>query len=116
MKILISDKMSDKVEDVLKSKRKQLVSWLKASRIGWEVNFKDPNLYPPKWKETWFKGTGRSIDNEIYFNNAQKPIMESPNGIFSMSEDDIAKNLEAIGRVGIRGKREMFDTSLLEEI
>ena len=42
--------------------------------------------------------------------------MESPNGIFSMSEDDIAKNLEAIGRVGIRGKREMFDTSLLEEI
>ena len=103
-------------EDVLKSKRKQLVSWLKASRKGWEVNFKDPNLYPPKWKETWFKGTGRSIDNEIYFNNAQKPIMESPNGIFSMSEDDIAKNLEAIGRVGIRGKREMFDTSLLEEI
>ena len=52
----------------------------------------------------------------IYFNNAQKPIMESPNGIFSMSEDDIAKNLEAIGRVGIKGKREMFDTSLLEEI
>ena len=42
--------------------------------------------------------------------------MESPYGIFSMSEDDIAKNLEAIGRVGIRGKREMFDTSLLEEI
>lgn len=103
-------------EDVLKSKRKQLVSWLKTSRRGWEVNFKDPNLYPPKWKDTWFKGTGRSIENEIYFNNAQKPIMESPNGIFSMSEDDIAKNLEAIGRVGIKGKREMFDTSLLEEI
>jgi hypothetical protein len=24
-------------------------------------NFKDPAAYPPKFAETWFKGTGRSV-------------------------------------------------------
>ena len=69
-----------------------------------------------KWENTWFKGTGRSIENEIYFNTAQKPLIESPNGIFSMSEESIAANLEALSKVGIKGTREMFDTTLLAEL
>jgi hypothetical protein len=103
-------------EDTLKAKRKELVSWLKASRKGWEENFKDPNGWPPKFADTWFKGTGRTIENEIFFNNAQKPLIETPNGILSMSEESIAKNIEALGQVGIKATKDMFDTSLLAEI
>ncbi len=103
-------------EDTLASKRKELVSWLRASRKGWEENLKDPAVYPPKFADTWFKGTGRSIDNEIYFNTAQKPLVESPNGILSMSEDGIAKTIDALSQVGIKAKRDMFDTTLLEEV
>jgi hypothetical protein len=33
-----------------------------------------------------------------------------------MSEDDIEANLSALGQVGIVGSRDMFDTTLLEEI
>ncbi len=33
---------------------------------GLGENFKDPAAYPPKYAETWFKGTGRTIENEIY--------------------------------------------------
>lgn len=103
-------------EEALAAKRKELVAWLRASRKGWAENLADPTVYPPQWADTWFKGTGRSIENEVFFNTAQKPIIESPNGIFSMSEEDIQKNLDALAAVGIKGTREMFDTTLLEEI
>ena len=103
-------------EDTLKAKRKELVAWLKASRKGWEENLKDPAAYPSKFAETWFKGTGRSIENEVYFNTAQKPLMEATGGIFSMSEEAIAANIEALAAVGIVATRDMFDTTLLEEI
>lgn len=103
-------------EEVLASKRAELVSWLRASRRGWDENFIDTTVYPPKFADTWFKGTGRSIENEIFFNEAQKPLMEAEGGIFSMSEEAIAKNIEALAKVGIKGTRDMFDTTLLEEI
>ncbi len=103
-------------EETLKTKRKELVSFLRASRKGWEENFKDPSAYPPKFADSWFKGTGRSIDNELYFNNAQKPLIEAEGGIFSMSEEAIEANIKALAEVGISAKREHFDTTLLEEI
>ncbi|MBP9183201.1 MAG: ABC transporter substrate-binding protein [Fuscovulum sp.] len=103
-------------EETLAAKRAELVAWLRASRKGWEENLADPAAYPPQWAETWFKGTGRTIENEVFFNTAQKPIIESAGGIFSMSEEDIAKNLAALKAVGIEGTRDMFDTTLLAEI
>ena len=103
-------------EETLTSKRAELVAWLRASRKGWEANFKDPNGWPPKWADTWFAGTGRSIENEIFFNNAQQPLMESPAGYMGMTEEGIEANLRALAEVGIKGTRDMFDTTLLEEI
>ena len=103
-------------EDTLKAKRKELVSWLRASRKGWEENCKDPNAYPPKFADSWFKGTGRSIENELFFNNAQKPLIESSAGILSMTDEAIEKNIEALSQVGIKATRDMFDTSLLAEV
>ncbi|MDB5587976.1 MAG: myristoyl transferase [Devosia sp.] len=102
--------------DVLASKRRELVAFLRASRQGWDDNLADPAALPPTFAETWFKGTGRSIENEVYFNTAQKPLIEASGGIFSMSEDSIAANIEALAAVGINATREMFDTTLLEEI
>lgn len=103
-------------EETLKSKRKEIVSFLRASRKGWEENLKDPAAYPPTFAETWFKGTGRTIENEVFFNTAQKPLIEAEGGIFSMSEEAIAKNIEALAAVGVAATRDMFDTTVLEEI
>jgi len=83
---------------------------------GWDENLKDPAAYPPKFIDSWFKGTGRSVENEVYFNTAQKPLIESPHGIFSMSEEAIEKTIAALGTIGIAAKRDHFDTTLLEEI
>ncbi len=103
-------------EDTLKAKRKELVAWLRASRKGWTDNLADPTVWPPKFADTWYKGTGRTIENEVYFNTAQKPLIEHPKGVFTMDEDGIAKNVEALNLIGIKATKDMFDASLLEEI
>lgn len=103
-------------EETLATKRAELVKWLRASRRGWDENFQDTALWPPRWETTHFAGTGRSIANELYFNQAQQPLMETEGGIFAMTEEGIAANIEALAAVGIVGTREMFDTTLLEEI
>jgi ABC-type nitrate/sulfonate/bicarbonate transport system substrate-binding protein len=103
-------------EEVLNTKRAELVAWLRASRKGWVENNADTTLWPAKWADTHFAGTGRSIANEEFFNEAQKPLMEHPDGIFAMTEEGIEANLSALREVGIEGTRDMFDTTLLEEI
>ena len=103
-------------EEVLAEKRSELVGWLRASRRGWETNYTDPDGWPPKLADTWFDGTGRTIANEVFFNNAQRPLMETESGFFAMTEEGIEANLAALAEVGIEGTREMFDTTLLEEV
>lgn len=103
-------------EETLAAKRKELVAFLKASRKGWDDNLADPAVWPPKFADTWFKGTGRTIENEIFFNTAQKPLIETPKGIFFMDEDGIQKNIDALAAIGIAATEEMFDTSLLEDM
>lgn len=103
-------------EETLATKRAELVKWLRASRKGWDAVFADPEGYPKRFADTWFKGTGRTIENEIYFTKAEKPIIESPKGVFALTEDGIAKNIEALGRVGIKATPAMFDTTLLAEV
>jgi ABC-type nitrate/sulfonate/bicarbonate transport system substrate-binding protein len=103
-------------KDELKNNRAALVSWLRASRKGWEENFKDPAVYPPTFANSYFKGTGRTTANEVFFNKAQKPLIEAPGGIFSMTEEGIDANLKALADIGIKGTRKMFDTTLLQEI
>nr|HMN84576.1 ABC transporter substrate-binding protein [Bauldia sp.] len=103
-------------DDVLKSKRKELVGWLRASRKGWDDALADPAVWPPKFADTWFKGTGRTVANEVFFNTAQKPLIENPKGILFMDDDGIEKNIAALGAIGIKATKEMFDTSLLAEI
>jgi ABC-type nitrate/sulfonate/bicarbonate transport system substrate-binding protein len=102
--------------DTLKAKRAQLVKFLRASRVGWAENFKDPKKYPPICQETWFKGNGSSLAAEIYFNTMQQGLMYQPKGLFTMTEEDIARNLDGLARLGLKGNRDMFDTTVLAEV
>jgi ABC-type nitrate/sulfonate/bicarbonate transport system substrate-binding protein len=103
-------------EDTLKSKRAQIVKFLRASRKGWAENEKDLEKYPKLYQDTWFKGNGSTLEAEIYHNKAQIPLMDSPKGLFFMDADGIQRNLDALAKVGVKGKADMFDTSILSEI
>jgi ABC-type nitrate/sulfonate/bicarbonate transport system substrate-binding protein len=100
-------------EEFLAANRPLLVRWLKASRAAWVENFKDPAKYPAQFKQSWFSGTGRATENDIYTNTADKPLIDTPGGIFSMSDAGIGANVGYLKSVGIAADRSMFDTSLL---
>ncbi len=69
-------------EEFLAANRPLLTRWLRASRMGWTENFKDPAKYPKDFKNSWFSGTGRATANDIYTNTANQPLIDTPNGIF----------------------------------
>jgi ABC-type nitrate/sulfonate/bicarbonate transport system substrate-binding protein len=102
--------------DTLATKRAQLVKFLSASRKGWHENYVDPEKYPPLYHETWFKGAGSTIGAETYYNTMQKALMDHPNGFFALSADAIDRNIEALGRLGVNARRDMFDSSVLAEL
>ncbi|MEU6645050.1 ABC transporter substrate-binding protein [Saccharomonospora sp. NPDC046836] len=102
--------------DVLQNKRETLVAWLRASREGWQRNFADPTAFPPRYADSWFKGTGRTIDNEIYFNEHSKPLIEAGGGVFAMSEQAIADCVDSLKQLGLAATPEMFDASLIAEL
>lgn len=103
-------------EEFLAANRALLVKWLRASRQGWVENFRDPARYPRQFKNSWFSGTGRATENDIFTNNADRPLMEAPGGIFSMTEEGIAANIRYLKSIGVAAERSMFDTTLLQEI
>jgi ABC-type nitrate/sulfonate/bicarbonate transport system substrate-binding protein len=103
-------------EEFLAANRPLLVRWLRASRQGWAENFKDPAKYPKLFQESFFKGTGRSVANDIFGSTSEKPLIDTPSGIFSMSEESIAANIKYLKSIGIAADRSMFDTTLLEKI
>jgi ABC-type nitrate/sulfonate/bicarbonate transport system substrate-binding protein len=103
-------------EEFLAANRPLLVRWLRASRQGWTENFKDTAKYPTQFKNSWFSGTGRATQNDIYTNTADKPLIETPHGILSMTEDGIAANIRYLKSTGVMADRSMFDTTLLENV
>ena len=103
-------------EQTLKTKREALVKFLRASRAGWVENFKNPAVYPPKFAQSYFKGAGRTMDNFLYTNAADKPLIDTPVGIFAMTPDGVAANIKALAAIGITAKPDYFDTSLLAEL
>jgi ABC-type nitrate/sulfonate/bicarbonate transport system substrate-binding protein len=103
-------------KQTLQKRRKDVIAWLRASRAGWAENFKDTAAYPPKFIPSYFKGTGRTVQNEIYFNNAQKPLIQTSAGIFFMTEEGINDNIQSLEQVGIKATRQMFDTDVMKEV
>ena len=45
-----------------------------------------------------------------------KPLIETPAGIFTMTDEGIDQNLHYLNTVGIKATKDMFDTSLVAEI
>ncbi len=104
--VVVRDEMLDTHHDLL-------AAWLRASRRGWEDNFSDPGKYPVQFMNSYFKGTGRTSENEVYYNTAQKPLIETPAGIYTMTEESIRNNINSLDAVGIKATRNMFVTDLI---
>ena len=88
---------------------------LRASRKGWEENLKDPTAYPPKFAETWFKGTG-PLDRErgLLQHRAEAADRAAGRHLLDDRGGDRRRTSTRSAQVGIKATRDMFDTTLLD--
>ncbi|MCW2874825.1 ABC transporter substrate-binding protein [Actinacidiphila oryziradicis] len=107
-------------EDTLKNHRSELVDFMRASILGWQYNIANPSYVLPLITNKYGKPLGLSTNSQKFQNAAQIPLMQSAatkaNGLFWMSDADIAVNLETITKAGIKADKAIFDTSILAEV
>jgi len=106
--------------DTLNAKRAELVSLLKAVILGWQYDIAHPGYVVKLITGQYGKALGLSDNSQKFQNDAQIPLMQSAAtktaGLFAMSADDIAVNMETLVKAGIKPDKSIFDTSLLEEV
>ena len=79
-------------EDTLKSKRKQLVAFLSASRKGWAENDANPEKYPKEYAANLVQGERQLDRSDELPQQDTNPLDESPKGLFAMDDADIKRN------------------------
>ena len=104
-------------EETLKTKRKELVAWLKASRKGWEENFIDPAAWPPKCGEHLVQGH-RPLDRErdLLQHRAEAADRVAERHLLDDRRRASPRTSRRCPRSASRRTREMFDTTLLAEL
>lgn len=103
-------------EDVLEERRKELVGFLQASRDGWAESFRDSKKYIDSFMSSKFRGTGRTAQNELVFQNNQRPLIENPHGVFHMTDEAIDDCVQSLNAIGLKATKSMFDTTVQAEL
>ncbi len=103
-------------EETLKSRRKDIVAFMRASRKGWNEDIANPEKYTKEFENTWFKGNGYTPEAALFHSRIQVDLMTNPNGVFAMDESWIEKNLATLDKVGVKADKSLFDTSILAEL
>ena len=103
-------------DEALKSRRKEIVGFLRASRKGWTEDFANPLKYTKAYQDTWFKGNGYTPEAAEFHSKVQIGLMENPKGVYTMDADWIDKNLATLDKVGVKASKDLFDTSVLDEL
>lgn len=94
-------------EETYRSRSHELQQWLSASRRGWHENYEDPTVYPRRLRGAPLVET-RTLEHEIYANAAFRTMVESPDGILSMSEALIDNTRAYLARTGLSLSVDVF--------
>lgn len=94
-------------EETFANRRNELARWVAASRHGWHENYLDPSFYPRRLRGAPLVES-RTLAHEIYANEAFRPLVETRNGIMSISDELIDGTLAYLDRVGLLLSRSVF--------
>jgi hypothetical protein len=103
-----------------KTKRAQLVAFMKAEILGWQDAVKDPTLGARLTTEVYGKGNG--LDPKITLTSCQitNDFMVSADtqqhGLFWMTPAGIEKTIKSLGAAGIKAAPDRFTNEILEEV
>ncbi|OHV32046.1 MULTISPECIES: ABC transporter substrate-binding protein [Pseudofrankia] len=103
-----------------KTKRDQIVRFLKADLKGWQDAVADPQLVADLTVNTYGKGNGLELAEQKECAASTNAIMVTDDtkahGLSTMSEELIAGTITSLAAAGITAKPDLFDTSVLEEV
>jgi ABC-type nitrate/sulfonate/bicarbonate transport system substrate-binding protein len=103
-----------------KTKRAQLVAFMRAEVLGWQDAIKDPALGGRLTAETYGKGNG--LDSKVQEASclATNEFMVSPDtdrhGLFWMTPEIVEKTIATLAAAGVKAKPEFFTNEILEEV
>ena len=105
----------------LTAKRDQLKAFLKAEILGWHEVYKDPKGAADLTVNDYGKDLGLSADEQELEVRSENELIwtdeTKANGIFTLTDELIAKNIETLGKAGLTiTATDLFDMSLLEEV
>jgi ABC-type nitrate/sulfonate/bicarbonate transport system substrate-binding protein len=107
-------------QDTLKNQRPNLVSFLRASILGWQDNLADPKYVVPLITDNYGKSLGLSPQSQQAQNDAQIPLLQSPatqaHGLFWMDDAGIQVNMDTLTATHFSPDKSIFDVSVLQEV
>jgi ABC-type nitrate/sulfonate/bicarbonate transport system substrate-binding protein len=108
-----TDSLSDK------TKRAQLVAFMKASALGWNDAIKDPALGAKLTVDVYGNGNGLNPEIEEKSCLAVNPFMTNADtaahGLFWMSPASVAETITTLAAAGVKATPDMFTNEILEE-
>jgi ABC-type nitrate/sulfonate/bicarbonate transport system substrate-binding protein len=102
------------------TKRKQIVSLMKAESAGWTQADSSPKLAADLAVNKYGKDLGLSLSQQVAAATAQTGLVESAttkaHGLFWMSNADIAATIKSLSLGGSKAKPSMFTDSILTSV
>ncbi len=108
-------------QTTINTKRDMLKAFLKAEIKGWNDALADPEAGAKLAVDTYGKGLGLKLEEQVAESKAQADLIVTEdtkkNGIFTLTDESIAKIMAALKLVGIDLPAEdLFDMSLIKEV
>ncbi|MEU0544383.1 ABC transporter substrate-binding protein [Nocardia sp. NPDC005978] len=107
--------------NTIDNERDKLKAWLRADIRGWQDAIADPAESARLAVEVYGKDQQLDLAIQTREAQAQNGLLVSPdtqaNGLFTMTDDLIARNIAALGKAGITIEADrLFDLSVLKEV
>ncbi|GAA2722177.1 ABC transporter substrate-binding protein [Actinocorallia aurantiaca] len=108
-------------DKTIKERRPALKAFLRAEAKGWRDSLKDPEAGAKLAVEKYGKDLGLDLEEQILSSKDQNELLltadTKKNGLFSITPELVAKNIETLKFAGLEVTAEqLFDMSLLEEV
>jgi ABC-type nitrate/sulfonate/bicarbonate transport system substrate-binding protein len=102
-----------------RTKRAQLVAFMKGDLLGWRDAIRDPSFAANLTVEVYGKGNGLELKGQEASCVVTNDFIESPDtrkhGLFWMSPEKVDQTIAALAAGGVRARPDMFTNEILEE-
>ncbi len=107
-------------DETLETKRDQLVAALAAESRGWQEAIADNELAIQLTLEEYGADLDLNPESQQLELEAQTELQQSDateeNGLFYMSDEDIARNVEVLGQLGFEISPDLYTNEILDEV